>query len=142
MVFSRSRAQTRYVVLPPSRLETLSSQFRNVQVDNLRHENLFAEMQRFRGRVYLSDGAVQPGDLIDGRHQVSIDERSWHVLSLDSRGSICACLRYLEEPNAAGFHDLWVRHAAVSQTPAFAGRLRQAVEAEMARARQMKIGFG
>jgi hypothetical protein len=142
MVLSRSRTHTQFVVLPPARLATVSSQFRNVQADYRRHDELFAEMQRFRGHVYFSDGAVQAGDLIDGRHKVSIDEHSWHVLSLDSNGRICACLRYLEERSASGFHDLWVRHAALARSPVYAGRFRRAVEGEMVRARHMQIGFG
>jgi len=111
-------------------------------VDARRHDDLFAEMQRFRGGVYLTDGAIQPEDLTDGRHNVGIDEHSWHVLSIDSSGRICACLRFLEERNANGFDDLWVRHAALSQCPKFGHRFRGAVETEMERAKAMQIGFG
>jgi hypothetical protein len=142
MVLSKSRTQTRFVILPPARIAGVSSDFQNVQIDRRQHEDLFAEMQRFRGHVYFSDGAVQASDLTDGRHQVSIDNQSWHVLSLDSSGRICACLRYLEESHAAGFHDLWVRHAALANAPALADRFRTAVERELAHARQMRIGFG
>lgn len=142
MVLSRSRTQTQFVVLPPARLADVPSHFRNVQVDVRQHEDLFAEMQSFRGQVYLSDGAVQASDLIDGRHKVSIDEQSWHVLSLDAGGRICACLRYLEEGSAAGFQDLWVRHAALAQAPVLGDQFRGAVEAEMSRARAMNLGFG
>jgi hypothetical protein len=142
MVLSRTRTQTRFVVLPPSSRTAISSQFRNVEVDARRHDDLFAEMQRFRGGVYLNDGAIQSEDLTDGRHMVGIDERSWHVLSVDSRGRICACLRYLEERHASGFEDLWVRHSALSQCPRFGNPFRRAVETEMERARQMQIGFG
>ncbi len=113
-----------------------------MQSDTGQYEDLFAEMQRFRGQVYLNDGAVKAADLVDGRHKVSIDEQSWHVLSLDSYGRICACLRYLNAHEAAGFQDLWVRHAALSDSPAFGDRFRHGVETEMARARQMGIAFG
>jgi hypothetical protein len=129
-------------VLPPSSQPAISSQFRNVEVNARQHDDLLAEMQRFRGSVYLTDGAIQADDLTDGRHQVGIDEHSWHVLSIDSSGRVCACLRYLEERNASGFEDLWVRHAALSQCPKFGNRFRGAVETEMERARQMQIGFG
>jgi hypothetical protein len=142
MVLSRNRRQTRFVVLPPSSVLAISGQFLNVEVDSRRHRELFAEMQRFRGSVYLSDGAIRPADLTDGRHKVCIDEHCWHVLSIDSSGRICACLRYLEERTASGFDDLWVRHAALSQCPKFGNRFRGAVETEMERARQMQIGFG
>jgi hypothetical protein len=116
--------------------------FRQVQTDDRQYEERLAEVQRFRGQVYLSDGAVQPGDLIAGRHKLAIDEQSWHVLSLDAGGRICACLRYLEESNATGFQDLWVRHAELARSPAFAGRFRRAVEGEMVRAKQQHMGFG
>ena len=96
MVLSRNRRQTRFVVLPPSSRPAISSHFRCVEVDTRRHDELFAEMQRFRGDVYLADGAIQPEDVTDGRHQVGIDEHSCHVLSIDSIGRICACLCYLE----------------------------------------------
>jgi len=142
MVLSRNRRQSHFVVLPPSSRPAISSHFRNVEVDARRHDDLLAEMQRFRGDVYLSDGAIQRDDLTDGRHQVGIDQHSWHVLSIDSSGRICACLRYLEVRNASGFDGLWVRHAALSQCPKFGNRFRRAVETEMERARRMQIGFG
>jgi hypothetical protein len=99
-------------------------------------------MQCFRGSVYLRDGAIQPSDLTAGRHKVSIDEHSWHVLSMDSGNRICACLRYWEEPDALDRDDLWVRHPAMSRCPKFGNLFRRAVETERERARQMQIGFG
>lgn len=142
MVLSRVRTQTRFVVLPPSRIATISSHFRNVRESNQHYDELLAKMQRFRGGVYLNDGAVTASELIDGRHKAAVDEQSWHVLSLDSSDNICACLRYLEERQATSFNDLWVRHAALAQASPFAAKFRRAVEAEMARAREMRIGFG
>jgi hypothetical protein len=99
-------------------------------------------MQRFRGSVYLTDGAVQPHELIDGRHQIAIDERSWHVLSLDSTGGICGCLRYLDEGCAGGFQDLWVRHAELARSLKYGDRFRLAMETRMASARRLQLGFG
>jgi len=99
-------------------------------------------MQRFRGEVYLSEGAIQSSDLVNGRHKLSIDEHSWHVLSLDSGGRIRACLRYLEHHNARSLDDLWVRDAALALCPTFGGSFRRAVEAEIQHARKMKLGFG
>lgn len=141
MVLSRNRTQTRFVVLPPTG-QIVSSNFRNVQSDGRLHNALFAEMQRFRGSVYLNDGAIQASALSDGRHKVSIDENSWHVLSVDANGRICACLRYLEEHDAQSVDDLWVKNAAVASCPTMGRRFRNAVETEMARARRMRIGFG
>ena len=142
MVLSRSRAKTRFIVLPPSQY-ALTSDFRHVEVNAGYYDGLLAKMQRFRGKVYLADGAIQPGDLVDGRHQVSIDEQSWHILSVDSEDSICACmrLRHLTTKNGGGFDDLWVRHA-LSRCQGLYQKFRDAVEMEMMRARQLKIGFG
>jgi hypothetical protein len=139
MLFSQTR--TRFVVLPPCGLP-VSRQFRNIQFDSRHYDELLADMQRFRGEVYLSDGAIQAADLINGRHKLSIDVDSWHVLSLDSEGGIRACLRYLAHQNARSFDDLWVRGAALADCPKFGSHFRWAVEAEILHARQMKLGFG
>ena len=99
-------------------------------------------MQRFRGSVYLADGAIPKTALtVDGRHRSSVDDRCWHLLSLDDDGQVCACLRYLEETDAAGFDSLLVRHAAVSSST-IGPQFRVAVEGERARARRLGLRFG
>jgi len=99
-------------------------------------------MQRFRGRIYANDGAVRPDQLTrDGRHKVPIDAQSWHVLSLDESGRVCACLRYLDESWAVDFDNLWVRHAAQGH-PVMGFDLRRAVEKQMSEARSMDLCFG
>ena len=141
MVHTRSQNQTQFVVLPPSR-QSVPKWFRRREVNPSRYEDLLAAMQRFRGRVYTNDGAVRPDELTaDGRHAVAVDDRSWHVLSLDEDGQVCACLRYLEESEAVDFDDLWVRHAAVASSP-MGLQFRRAVEQQMAEARGMQLGFG
>jgi len=115
MVFSRAR--TRFAVLPPCGLPVSRQSFRDIHVDSGRYDELLAEMQMFRGKVYLSDGALRPGDLINGRHRLSIDERSWHVLSLDSDGRVSACLRYLPHLNPCGLDDLWDFDHLIWPTP-------------------------
>jgi hypothetical protein len=142
MLPTRTRSQTQFVVLAPSKL-AVSKVFRNLQPDTGRHQDLLAEVQRFRGRVYASDGAIQPDDLTeDGRHAPEVDSRSWHVLSLDPEGHVCACLRYVEEKLAKRFEDLWVRHAALARCPTLGRPFRKAVESEMERARNMRVRFG
>jgi hypothetical protein len=141
MLLSMSRTQTRFVLLPPAR-NPISTVFRNVGSDSLRYESMLAEMQRFRGRIYAEDGAIQLHELTpDGRHKMAVDDQSWHVLSVDPSGQICACIRYLEESRAGGFDDLFVRHAAITRS-AHANRFRHAVESELTRARQSGIAFG
>jgi hypothetical protein len=138
----RSTVPAQFAILPPSRLATRFV-FRNVDANNRRHNDLMAKMQRLRGRVYGADGAIRPSELTaDGRHKLSIDDRSWHVLSLDANGEVVACLRYLEESHASGFDSLRVRSAALAHCPVQGPRFRRAVEREMERANRSSIGFG
>jgi len=141
MVF-RLRSQTRFAILPPSRLAT-PEVFRNIDASNRRHQHLLSKMQRLRGSAYQADGAVHRSELTaDGRHKLSIDERSWHVLSLDADGEVVACLRYLEESHISAFDGLRVRHAALARCPSQGARFRRAVEGEIEHARRTSIGFG
>lgn len=142
MLPSRSWNPTRFVVLPPSKA-AMPDVFRNVETDHKRHDRLLASMQRLRGDAYIKDGAIRREDLTaDGRHVLRVDEHSWHVLSLDSAGQVASCLRYLDESQAAGFESLCIRQAALARCPEQGGRFRSAVEREMIRARQMRMGFG
>ncbi len=139
---TRTRTQTRFVVLPPSR-PAVPGIFRNIQTSAQRYRDLLARMQRFRGSVYAGDQAIHPSDLTaDGRHKVTVDEHSWHVLSLDAQDEVVACLRYVDESDAGGFDDLWVRHSAVARCPRLGFRFREAVELALKRTRQAAIRFG
>ena len=116
MVF-HSRSQSRFAILTPASL-SVPMVFRNVDANKGRHDELLSGMQRLRGRAYEMDGAVNRSELTaDWRHKLSIDEHSWHVLSLDANGAVIACLRYLEETHASGFEALRVRQAALSWCP-------------------------
>ncbi|HEX3745920.1 MAG TPA: hypothetical protein VHW09_18390 [Bryobacteraceae bacterium] len=99
-------------------------------------------MQKLRGRVYASDGAVRSRDLTaDGRHKLKVDDNSWHILSLNPQGEVVACLRYLEESFTSGFEKLRVYSAAVARCPVQGARFRRAVETEMERARKTQLAF-
>lgn len=142
MVSLRDRAKTRFAVLCPAN-STAAGVFRDIESNRSQYDDLMAEMQRLRGAVYLRDGALQRSDLTaDGRHLSIIDERSWHVLSLDRNNRICACLRYFDESWARGFDDLWIRHAALSRAPELGWQFRGAVENGMRSARDIGMGFG
>ena len=142
MINSLGRAQTQLVILSPSR-SVMPRLFRNVQVSEGRYDALLAEVQRLRGHAYLDDGAILPNELTaDGRFALRVDARSWHVLALSKDGNVCGGLRYLEENDAANFEDLWIRHAALSHSPAWSERFRLAVGREMALARSKRLSFG
>jgi hypothetical protein len=138
-----SAAQTQFVVLAPagvarSRMFT----FRDLEFSRRRYEDLLTKLQRFRGRVYLQDGAISAKELTaDGRHRLDIDERSWHVLAVDRQGDVCACVRYLQESPDTDFHDLWIREAAIARCPTWGGYFRRAVEQERATARNKRVQF-
>ncbi len=141
MIF-RARSQTTFAILTPARL-TMADGFRNVDASNRRHQHLLAGMQRLRGGVYEADGAVRRSELTaDGRHRLNVDDNSWHVLSLDGRGEVVACLRFLEESRASGFDALRVRHAPLARSQEHGPRFRRAVQREMDLARRTSIGFG
>jgi len=135
--------QSRFVILPPSWRAVKSTGFQNVRADNHGYDELLAEMQRLRGRIYLSDGAIQGRDLThDGRHSLQIDEHSWHVLTMDAMGKVSGCLRFLEERLTNGFDDLWICHSALARCPVWGGRFRRAVETEIEKARSKRFSFG
>src|SRR3954469_22913658 len=91
------RKRSEFVILPPSG-QAVPALFRNQQADSRAHFDLLAKLQRFRGQIYLQDGAITAHELTrDGRHKSPVDDESWHVVSLDRNGRVCACLRFLEE---------------------------------------------
>ncbi len=93
-----------------------------------------------RGSIYLNDGAITASDLTpDGRHVMPNDTGSWHLLTIDSTGSVVGCQRYLEYPQGATFEDLRIRHSALAMCPQWGTALRGAVEKELATA--SRLGF-
>ena len=141
MVLGESRKRSEFFILPPSG-HVVPGIFRNRSADSELHDDLLAKVQRFRGRIYLEDGAVTRRELTsDGRHNSPVDEASWHVVSLDSERRVCACLRFLEESNAKSFDDLWVRNAAAARSTQ-GSAFRRALEGELAGARKAGLRFG
>ena len=75
--------QTRLLILAPQHAQ-VPPVFQNLKVDARRHQELLAGMQRLRGNLYLRDGAIEQRELSDdGRHCMSVDRDSWHLLALD-----------------------------------------------------------
>jgi len=135
------RRRSEFVILPPSG-QTAPALFRNQQADSRMHFALLTKVQRFRGRIYLEDGAITRQELTsDGRHKSPVDDESWHVISLDSKGEVCACLRFLEESDLRNFDDLWVSRAAAARSTS-GKAFRQAVEREITNARETGVRFG
>jgi hypothetical protein len=100
-----------------------------------------AELQRLRGSIYLSDGAIQRTQVTrDGRHWHPADEKSWHVLAFQG-GRMIGCARYLEHCNTIGFENLGVRRSSLGSCQEWRGRLKAAVDKELALARQQDLKY-
>jgi hypothetical protein len=141
MVRSGRSADTQFVVLAPQQV-AVPPTMATIHRDEHIYRSFLADLQRFRGATYLSDGAISRQELTpDGRHVSALDEQSWHVLGVNGRGKVCACLRFSEETGAR-YEDLWVRQAAVARCPTWGGRFRRAVESQMARAETECLRFG
>jgi hypothetical protein len=121
---SRGRA---LLLLAPFGKETTS--FVDVIGDREVHGSVLAEMQRFRGQVYVEEGNLDPSDLTaDGRHLQPADQESWHLLTLDENGAVAACGRVLIHRPGAPFSDLLVSHTALAHSDGWGYLLQQAVE--------------
>ena len=130
-----------FVLLAPHESE-IPPFFRHVAVDIRSHGELLVEMQRFRGRVYLDDGAILPHQLSsDGRHAVKADDDGWHLLKLNREQRVCGCVRILERTDMRNFDELTIRNCALARSAPWSRRLREAVELEMALARRERLWF-
>ena len=74
MVFSRNRTPAQFCILPPSAFR-IQGIFQKIHNDRGRYSELLAELQRFRGRIYLRDGAIQPQELTSERQAENEDAK-------------------------------------------------------------------
>ena len=133
MLFNTNAAPRRQVLLAPSDSNVLA--FGDVEVDPYRYQKLLAESQRLRGKAYLDMGALDPSQLSDdGRLVHAVDDRSWHLMTLNEAGHVIACLRYLVHPSSVPFSTLTIAHCALAQSTTWGQKFRVAVEAELRRA--------
>ena len=115
--------------------------FSDVRGDDEGHRALFSQMQRFRGQVYLKDGAIKQSDLVDGRHVVEADDYSWHLLVHDENGKIDGCIRYQAHDTRSLFCRLSVFSTAIAACPRWGPAVKQAVHLEVTRARSLNLSF-
>src|SRR5438045_3054665 len=113
-----------------------SKYFHQVNVSPRRYERLLAEMQRFRGRLYVQDGAIEEAQLTSGKHQLETDEDSWHLLILNAADEVCGCIRYRELCNQADFSELGVAKSGLAASDRWRHELKSAVEAELSLSRR------
>lgn len=127
-------------LLAPSNV-FIPNAFHDVREDCDRHRALFSQMQRFRGQVYVKDGAITQSDLIDGRHVVEADDYSWHLLVHDENGTIAGCIRYQAHDPRNLSSRLSVFSTAIAACPQWGPVLKQAVHSEVAMARSLNLSF-
>ena len=136
------RPDTGSLALLAPRGATIPTSFSTVDVDADRHTRLVTAIQRLRGSVYLEDGAIHAAQLSpDGRHIQAADAQSWHVVSLDDQGDVCACARFRPHADDVTPEDLGVWQSALAQDPHWQSTLRQAIANEIARARALGLSY-
>ncbi|MGH9632998.1 MAG: hypothetical protein ACRD7E_32240, partial [Bryobacteraceae bacterium] len=129
------------VLLAPSS-SAVPDSFYQVRVDLFQYRTLMAQMQRLRGALYLEDGALEQYQLCpDGRHRLEIDEKSWHLLTLNQDGQVSGCARYLQHPNTVSFGQLSLWTSAMEQCDRWGKKLGKAVLSELARAQREDLAY-
>jgi hypothetical protein len=135
-----SNLRRRLILLAPDRC--FANSFAKSSVDPSLHQRLLSDAQKLRGRVYLEDGAIQASQLsADGRHAQAADRKSWHLLTLDDKGRVAACTRYMPHANTVSFSELTVSTSGMAQSEDWGRAFRSAIEAELGLARKRQCSY-
>ena len=105
--------------------------FSNRIANTHRCGEMVRKVQTLRGGVYLKDGAITANHLRNGRHDVDLDWRSWHLLIQDEHSHVLGCARYTPFSSAKNFSDLTVSKSSLARCPKWGSKLQAAVESEM-----------
>lgn len=142
LTFSNRQYTRRHIVLLAPSLAQVPEAFTHARLDPRKHEQLLSSMQRLRGTIYQEDGAISASALTpDGRHKLDIDERSWHLLTLDKNGDVSGCSRYLAHSPSVSFSQLELTKSALATSPKWGRLLRSAIDAEIALARKLCVDY-
>jgi hypothetical protein len=116
-------------VLAPHRLPPLEP-FVMACPDEELYRQTLDDIQRFRGAVYVDEGALAATALDDqGRHRESIDERSWHLFLLGRSGLLGGCIRVTRYENRPLCRELKAHALIERMEPAAAAKYQAAVQA-------------
>jgi hypothetical protein len=130
----------RLVLLAPR--TSVPAFFKNVSTDSRRHLRLVREMQKLRGGIYLDDGALGREQLTsEGLHETVEDEKSWHLLMIDSRQRVTGCAWYLQHAPSVRVDDLRVRCCPLARIGEWRDHLWKGVESELGRARRERLHY-
>ncbi len=112
-----------------------------VTVSDRAHSELIREMQRLRGEVYLTDGAIQASQMTSGRHVSPCDEESWHLLTARRDGTVAGCVRFLRHPNTVRCHQLRVSSAPLARSRDWAAGFVSSINSELEAARRYNFSY-
>jgi hypothetical protein len=136
-----SSLDQRLLLLAP-RQAAVPAFFKNTDGDLRTHRRLVREMQKLRGGIYLSDGALGRDELTsDGLHETAEDDKSWHLLMIDGRQRVTGCAWYLEHDNQVKVEDLRVRCCPLARMSEWRDRLWSGVQSELDRARREHLRY-
>jgi hypothetical protein len=131
----------RFIILAPADCHVPDS-FLQVEENPERHEVLLAQMQVLRGERYLRDGAITPLQLsADGRHRMAVDEKSWHLLTVNKMGAVCGGARYRRTSNRIAFSELGIGSSSLAQSDVWGVKLRASVETDLELARRKDVAY-
>jgi hypothetical protein len=120
----------------------IAEQFARVEFNPQYHANLLAKLQRLRGQAYYEDGAIDRSDLEpDGRYVQHQDEGAWHLLSMNERGDVCGCARYIAHSGRLRYTDTGVSSSPLSRSAEWGPSLRTAVTSEIALAQRLGVDY-
>ena len=141
-VNSRQNGSERQILLLAPEPAAVPSVFKRVYPSAEHHSVFLDGIQRLRGATYLRDGAISPEDLSsDGRHIQAADSSSWHIVIVKRDASVVGCARFHKHDNNIAFEQLAVQESALSNDTEWGPKLRVAVEAEIAKARQAGFSY-
>jgi hypothetical protein len=131
----------RLVLLAPSNV-AVPHVFQRVETDWSEHRERLREVQRLRGDIYFTDGAVQRQDLsADGLHQTPEDEKSWHLAMIGKEGEVTACVWYLAHSNTTSPTKLRSAHSPAGRRRESCEVFWKALNLELSRAREHGLGY-
>jgi hypothetical protein len=139
--FTPSRLRRSCLLLFP-RTVAVSPVFTRVSRNLSEHARLLAEVQRFRGRIALEEGAITPRQLTaDGRHSQAADHSGIHLIRMDTAGEIVSAMRYVPHSNRLNWTDLGVGQTPLAADPLWRPVLADAVESELEKARRYGFSY-
>jgi hypothetical protein len=131
----------RFLVLAPS-VGPCTPTRSSTRADKRLYRSVLQATQRFRGQVYVKDGAIQERQLdAEGRYCMHRDEESWHMLLVTPELQIAGCARYLVHPNTTTFEELALRHSPLAHCETWGSKVRHAFETEIRIARSEGLPY-